>query len=111
MCIPSSPRSQTNTTWRIRLRRFSRKSAAQVSAQSAMGPEAQARYAGFLQGLEAPGRSVGRQPVCQRPAHNRTKSITPHISVWEKYERTDGMFSRLDFTYDAERDVYVCPNR
>jgi hypothetical protein len=21
------------------------------------------------------------------------------------------MFSRLDFTYDAERDVYVCPNR
>ena len=39
------------------------------------------------------------------------KGITPHISVWERYERTDGMFSRLDFTYDAERDVYVCPNR
>jgi transposase len=39
------------------------------------------------------------------------KGITPHISVWERYERTDGMFSRLDFTYDAERDVYICPNR
>ena len=38
------------------------------------------------------------------------KGITPHIPVWDRYERTDGMFSRLDFTYDAERDVYVCPN-
>jgi transposase len=38
------------------------------------------------------------------------KDITPHIPVWERYERTDGMFSRLDFTYEAERDVYVCPN-
>ena len=39
------------------------------------------------------------------------KGITPHIPVWERYERTDGMFSRLYFTYDAERDVYICPNR
>jgi hypothetical protein len=38
------------------------------------------------------------------------KDITPHIPVWERYERTDGLFSRLDFTYDAERDVYICPN-
>ena len=37
------------------------------------------------------------------------KDIAPHIPVWERYERTDGMFSRTDFTYDAERDVYVCP--
>ena len=38
------------------------------------------------------------------------REITPHIPVWERYERTDGMFSRLDFSYDAERDVYICPN-
>jgi len=38
------------------------------------------------------------------------KDITPRIPVWERYERTDGMFSRLDFTYDAEREVYICPN-
>ena len=38
------------------------------------------------------------------------KDITPHIPVWERYERTDGMFSRSDFTYDAERDVYICSN-
>jgi len=36
--------------------------------------------------------------------------ITPHIPVWERYERTDGMFPRADFAYDAERDVYICPN-
>jgi transposase len=38
------------------------------------------------------------------------KDITPHIPVWERYERTDGMFSRTDFAYDAARDVYICPN-
>jgi transposase len=38
------------------------------------------------------------------------KRITPHIPVWERYERTDGMFPRTDFTYDAERDLYTCPN-
>jgi transposase len=38
------------------------------------------------------------------------RDITPHIPVWERYERTDGMFSRTDFAYDAKRDVYICPN-
>src|SRR3974390_1263944 len=38
------------------------------------------------------------------------KGIVPHIPVWERYQRTDGMFPRTDFAYDAERDVYVCPN-
>src|ERR1700742_2240976 len=38
------------------------------------------------------------------------ESITPHIPVWERYPSFDGMFSRGEFTYDAERDVYVCPN-
>ena len=38
------------------------------------------------------------------------KDITPHIPVWERYERTDGMFARTAFAYDAERDVYICPN-
>ena len=38
------------------------------------------------------------------------KSITPHIPVWERYPSSDGMFSRSEFTYDAEQDVYICPN-
>jgi hypothetical protein len=38
------------------------------------------------------------------------KSILPHIPVWERCQRTDGMFPCTDFTYDAERDIYLCPN-
>ena len=38
------------------------------------------------------------------------KDITPPIPVKEGYERTDGMFPRLDFAYDAARDIYICPN-
>jgi hypothetical protein len=33
------------------------------------------------------------------------KGIAPHIPVWERYERTDETFPRVDFTYDAERDL------
>ena len=35
--------------------------------------------------------------------------ITPHIPVWEKSDREDGTFSRSDFRFDRERNVYVCP--
>ncbi len=35
--------------------------------------------------------------------------ITPHIPVWDKSTREDGTLSRADFTYDKERNVYVCP--
>ena len=38
------------------------------------------------------------------------KNITPHIPVCERYERTDGMFPRAAFTYDAECNVYICPS-
>jgi hypothetical protein len=35
--------------------------------------------------------------------------ITPQIPVWDKSNREDGTFSRSDFRYDRESDVYVCP--
>ena len=38
------------------------------------------------------------------------KNIRPYIPVWERYERTDGMFPRAAFAYDAECNVYICPN-
>jgi len=38
------------------------------------------------------------------------KNIAPHIPVWERDSSADGMFSRSEFTYDAVRDIYVCPN-
>ena len=35
--------------------------------------------------------------------------ITPHIPVWDKSTRHDGTFSRADFVFDQERNVYTCP--
>lgn len=35
--------------------------------------------------------------------------ITPHIPVWDKSAREDGTFSRAEFTFDRERNVYICP--
>jgi transposase len=35
--------------------------------------------------------------------------ITPHIPVWDKSNREDGTFSRADFTFDNDHDLYVCP--
>ena len=35
--------------------------------------------------------------------------IEPHVTVFDKSARKDGSFSRDDFTYDHERDVYYCP--
>jgi transposase len=35
--------------------------------------------------------------------------IEPHVTVIEKSGRSDGTFSREEFAYDAQRDVYVCP--
>ena len=37
------------------------------------------------------------------------KEIAPHIPVSDKSKREDGTFSREDFTFDKERDVYICP--
>jgi transposase len=37
------------------------------------------------------------------------RDIDPHIPVWDKSERDDATFSRADFTYDKERDLYICP--
>jgi transposase len=38
------------------------------------------------------------------------KKIEPHIPVIDKSRREDGTFSRADFAFDKERNVYVCPN-
>jgi transposase len=35
--------------------------------------------------------------------------IEPHVTVFDKSAREDGTFSRDDFTYDHEGDVYFCP--
>ena len=37
------------------------------------------------------------------------QGIEPHIPVFDKSQRTDGTFSREDFTYDHASDTYRCP--
>jgi transposase len=37
------------------------------------------------------------------------RGIEPHIPVFDKSERRDGTLSRSAFTYDHERDLYICP--
>jgi len=37
------------------------------------------------------------------------KRIAPHVPVIEKSKREDGSLSRQDFTFDNDRNVYVCP--
>jgi transposase len=37
------------------------------------------------------------------------KEIAPHIPVIDKSKREDGTFSREDFRFDKERNVYICP--
>ncbi|NQV94002.1 MAG: transposase, partial [Sphingomonadales bacterium] len=37
------------------------------------------------------------------------KDITPHVTVRDLSTRKDGTFSRADFTYDKDADIYTCP--
>jgi transposase len=37
------------------------------------------------------------------------KKIAPHVPVIDKSKRGDGTFSREDFIFDKERDIYTCP--
>jgi hypothetical protein len=37
------------------------------------------------------------------------RKITPHVPVWDKSARHDDTFSRADFVFDQERNVYICP--
>ncbi len=39
----------------------------------------------------------------------KEKQIAPHIPVFSKSQRTDGTWSREDFTWDSENDRYICP--
>ena len=39
----------------------------------------------------------------------KDKAIAPHIPVIDKSKREDGTFSREDFTFDKDRNVYICP--
>jgi hypothetical protein len=65
-----------------------------------------------------PGQGcIGTSPTDLRPTPPTVRAnssagstgITPQIPVWDKSNREDGTFSRSDFTFDRDRNVYVCP--
>jgi transposase len=35
--------------------------------------------------------------------------IMPHIPVWDMSKREEGILSRADFSFDRQRDLYICP--
>src|ERR1700687_3064572 len=37
------------------------------------------------------------------------QKIAPHIPVWDNSARPDGTFSRADFVFNEERNIYICP--
>ena len=38
------------------------------------------------------------------------RGIDPHIPLWDQSAlATEGKFTRADFAYDKERDLYICP--
>jgi len=37
------------------------------------------------------------------------RNITPHVPVGDRSARTDGTFSRADFVFDQQRNIYICP--
>jgi transposase len=37
------------------------------------------------------------------------QGLEPHVTVFDKSARKDGTFSRDEFTYDHQRDIYFCP--
>jgi transposase len=69
--------------------------------------------------LERTGRRMGLKPqrLAADTAYGTGKflgwlvgaDIAPQIPVWDKSTREDGTFSRSDFIFDRERNVYVCP--
>jgi transposase len=37
------------------------------------------------------------------------RGITPHVPVWDKSKQTGGRFTKEDFAFDRDRNVYICP--
>lgn len=79
---------------------------AEVTAQQRMIDRTQERFGLWPERLTA-DTAYGSAENLAWLVHER--GIEPHIPVFDKSQRTDGTFSRDDFTYDHERDCYICP--
>jgi transposase len=79
---------------------------AEVTAQQRMIDRTQERFGLWPERLAA-DTAYGSAENLAWLVHER--GIEPHIPVFDKSQRTDGTFSRDDFTYDYVSDSYSCP--
>jgi hypothetical protein len=79
---------------------------AEVGAVRTMIDRTQDRF-GLYPERVAADSAYGSAEMLSWLVHER--GIEPHIPVFDKSQRSDGTFSRDDFTYDHERNCYICP--
>jgi transposase len=79
---------------------------AEVKAAKTMIERAEESFDLYPERLAADS-AYGSGEMLEWLVHER--GIEPHVPVFDKSIRTDGSFSRQDFTYDHQGDVYVCP--
>jgi transposase len=79
---------------------------AEVGAARTMIERTEARFGLYPERLAADS-AYGSAEMLGWLVHER--GIEPHIPVFDKSARTDGTFEREAFTYDHDRDVYICP--
>ncbi len=79
---------------------------AEVKAAKTMIERTEARFDLYPQRL-AGDTGYGSAEMLGWLVHER--GIEPHVPVFDKSKRRDGSFSREDFTYDHQGDVYFCP--
>ncbi len=79
---------------------------AEVGAARTMIERTQQRF-GLKPKLLAADTAYGSAPMLNWLVEE--KGIAPHIPVIDKSAREDGSFSRADFRYDEDEDVYICP--
>ena len=79
---------------------------AEVGAARTMIERTEQRF-GLKPKLLAADTAYGSAPMLNWLVEE--KGIAPHIPVIDKSAREDGSFSRADFRYDGDDDVYICP--
>jgi len=79
---------------------------AEVGASQTMIERTQARF-GIKPEWLAGDTAYGSAPNLDWLVNEQ--KIAPYIPVIDKSKREDGTFSRDDFSFDKERDIYICP--
>src|SRR3984893_5813863 len=79
---------------------------AEVGASQTMIERTEAQF-GIKPEWLAADTAYGSAPNLDWLVNNQ--GIAPHVPVIDKSKRDDGTFNREDFTFDKERNVYVCP--